>query len=171
MDLEANRHHLWVITISIITSLLLHLMICFAKGITFWIWVCTMGVGGQAEINQADVFLLPSICFLKKCAWWCSCWPMIILPGVFEGFHWDWCEPQGNTQNQNLSSMRFAGLQSAISSVLKCEGDVMSVILTGVWAAGRNWKGVSQIDHRRNKWHLRALLRFTECLWIGLKCS
>lgn len=83
MDLEANRHHLWVITISIITSLLLHLMICFAKGITFWIWVCTMGVGGQAEINQADVFLLPSICFLKKCAWWCSCWPMIILPGVW----------------------------------------------------------------------------------------
>lgn len=165
-NLEANRNHLWVITI--IASLLLHLMMkCFAKGITFWIltlhneqkWIRQMSFSCQVFVSlksaSGDVLVGLWSFFQER---------LKVSPGTD-------CEPQGNTQNQNLPLVRCAGtLQSPISGVLKCEGDMTSVILTGVWAAGRNGNGVSRIDHWWNKWLLRAPLRFTECLWIGLKC-
>lgn len=82
MDVEANSRHLGVIAIFIIASLLPHLMRkCFTKGHPFWILMLH-------RINQTDVFL-PSLCSIKRCAWWRSGWHVIILPGVFGCFHWD----------------------------------------------------------------------------------
>lgn len=135
MDAEANSHHLWVITISIIASLLLHLMMkYFAKGITFWILNLHNRAGEQKLIGQ--IFSCCQVFVPLKSV------PGDVLVGLWSFFQeclkasaGTECEPQGITQNQNPPS---AG--TPISSVLKCEGDVMSGVLTGVWVLGETEK-------------------------------
>lgn len=141
---------------------------CFAKRITFWILTLQMRGGKQNLIRQmfscCQVFVpLKRVMFLLACDHsYRSVWRLPLGPTV---------SPKAILRIRTCLQCSLQELQSAISTVLKCEGDVMSIILTGVWAAGRNWKGVSRIDHRQNEWPLRAPLRFTECLWIGPKCS
>lgn len=146
----------------------------FAKGILFSILTLNNGAGvGGAEINQADVFLPLCLCSFKK-----KVRLVMFLLACDHSSRSVWRLPLGPTVSprailriRTWLQRALQGLQSVITGVLKCAGDVRSEILTGVWAARRNWKGVSRIDQRRSEWLLRAPLRSPECLWIGLKCS